>query len=174
MADNFGTIGLDVGELIIDEGEVGELSVGFTQGGSFTDGFAVREIEVDGKRAPLKGDRVVDTFEPVLQFNVLQMESENIDKCFHGITVADAAGVKTITRDLTIVDADYLTNVTWVGTLKNGKSAKIKLINVLGFAPMSFTFADKTEIQVPCSFMGHNADNTVTTAPYTLVIDESA
>lgn len=173
LVGDFSKIGLDVGELIYNEGEVDELSLGFTQGGSFTDGLVVREIEVDGKRAPLKGDRVIDTYEPVLEFNLLQMESAKLDKAFHGITIADAAGIKTLTRDIAIVDADYMTNITWVGTLKDGKSAKIVLENALGFAPMSFTFADKTEIQIPCSFMGHNTAITDTTAPYSLIIDEA-
>ncbi len=173
MADNFGTIALDVGELIVNEGEAGALSVGFTQGGSFTDGATFRSIEVDGKRAPLVGDKVADYFEPVLAFNVLQMESANLDALFSGITIVDATGVKTLTRSLTVSSDDYLTNVTWVGKSKDGKDRKIKLINALGTAPLSFTFADKTEIQIPCSFMGHNADKSVTTAPYTMTIDES-
>lgn len=173
LVGDFSKIGLDVGELIYNEGEVDELSLGFTQGGSFTDGLVVRGIEVDGKRVPLKGDRVVDTYEPVLQFNVLQMEADKLDKAFHGITITDNAGVKTLTRSLQIVDADYMTNVTWVGKLKSNKSVKIVLKNALGFAPMAFTFADKTEIQIPCSFMGHNTLITDTEAPFDLIIDEA-
>lgn len=173
LTGDFAKIGLDVGELIYNEGELDELSLGFTQGGSWTDGFAAREIEVDGKRVPLKGDRVVDLYEPVLQFNILQMETAKLEKAFHGITITDNAGVKTITRALNIVDADYMTNVTWVGKLKDGKSAKIVLKNALGFAPMAFTFADKTEIQIPCSFMGHNTSITDTEAPFEFVIDET-
>lgn len=174
LVGSFDKIGLDVGELIYNEGEVDELSMGFTQGGSFTDGLAVRAIDVDGKRAPLKGDRVVDTYEPVLQFNVLQMEADKLDKAFHGITITDNAGVKTLTRSLSIADADYMTNITWVGKLKDGKSAKIVLKNALGFAPVAFTFADKTEVQIPASFMGHNTSINDTTAPYELIIDEAA
>jgi Tfp pilus assembly major pilin PilA len=174
MAKSYNKILLDVGVVTLNKGEIDEVVLGFTRGGDFTDGMTLRTIEVDGRRMPIKGEKVVDMAEPVLNINALQMNTDNLDKAFCGSTITDPdTATATFTRSVNIVDADYITNVTYDGFTKDGKAVTITLSNALGFGPVALTFADKAEVIVPCAFMAHAADSTATTLPYSILIDES-
>ena len=170
----FDQILLDAGVLTYKATSGGsEVEIGFTRGGSFKDNYTLREIEVDGKRAPVVGDRVVESSAPTLEFNLLQMKSALIGDVFAGMSITDATGIKTIKRSNTIASTDYLYTVTWTGTLKNGKTAKIVLDNALGIAPVELKIADKGEIEIPATFLAHNTSVDTTTLPYSLIIDET-
>lgn len=174
MSKSFNKIMLDVGVLTLNKGEVDELIIGFTRGGSFTDGYTTRTIEVDGRRMPIKGEKVVDMAEPVLNINALQMSTTNLGKVFCGATITGAGtAAATFTRDVIIEDTDYLANVTFDGFTKDGRSITIELTDVLAMGPINLTFADKTEVILPCMFMAHAADASVTTLPFSIIADES-
>lgn len=173
MAD-FKPIMLGEGKLFLDEGEAGELEIGYVRGGEFNDQLEMRHIEADGKRSHLKGDAVVNTIQPQLTINALEMSSDNLDKLFCGVEVADATGIKTLTRNYAVADTDYLTNVTFVGVTKAGKPVKIKLLNALGEGPINLAFADKEEVIIPCLFTGNGDTIADTKAPFELVLDETA
>jgi hypothetical protein len=173
MADNYGPIMLGEGKLIIDEGETGELDLGYVIGGTFTDDYVVRHIEVMGKKGPMKGDAVVESIIPRLEITSLQMESANLEKLFVGVAVADATGIKTITRALTIADADYLINITYVGTTKAGKDVKIIIKAPLMEGPINLNFADKREVEIPCVAIGNYLTLDDTEAPYEIILDET-
>jgi len=173
MAD-FGIIMLGEGKLYLDEGEAGELEIGYVRGGEFNDQLEMRHIEADGKRSFLKGDAIVNTIQPQLTINALEMNSTHLDKLFCGVEVADATGIKTLTRNYAVADTDYLTNVTFVGVTKAGKAVKIKLNNALGEGPVNLAFADKEEVVIPCLFTGNGTSIDDTAAPYEIVLDETA
>jgi len=173
MAKSYTKIMLDTGTLTLDKGLAGVLEIGFVRGGEFTDGYTVRTIEVDGRRVPIKGEKVLDVAEPVLTINALQASSANLAKIFCGMNIAGTT-TKTLTRDIAIVDADYLGNVQFDGFTKDGKAISIKLDNVLAFSPIALSFADKAEVVIPCSFMAHATDSTATILPYSIIIDETA
>lgn len=172
MAKSYNKIMLDTGTLTINKGVAGELEIGFVRGGEFTDGYTLRTIEVDGRRVPIKGEKVLDMAEPVLTINALQAESATLAKLFSGMTITGTT-TKTLTRAIALTDAAYLTNVQFDGKTKDGKAISIKLDNALPFSPVALTLADKAEVVIPVSFMGHATDSTATTLPYSIIIDET-
>ena len=173
MANSFKKILLGEGAVYADYGEPGELLLGFVRGGSFNDNYALRHIEIDGKKGDVKGDAVVETVRPVLEFNAMQMESELFEKYFVGMNVADATGIKTITRDLVIEDTDYLTNFAFVGATKEGKEVVVKVLNALAEGQVTLTMADKSEVEIAAMFVGNYLTIADTTAPYEIILDET-
>lgn len=172
MAD-FSKILLGEGKLYADYGEVGELELGYVRGGTFNENLTIRHIEVDGKKGMVAGDAVVETVDPQLDVTMMEVNSANMVKVFTGLQVADAAGIKTITRSLVIDETDYLTNITYVGATKAGKECSIKLLNASGEGSLQLAFADKSEVEIPITMKGNYTSVDDTTAPYELVIDET-
>jgi len=179
MAKSFNTIALDVGvvEAMLTSTATATTTLGFTRGGEFNDNMVLRNIEVDGRVAPLKGEKVIESYEPTLSFNFLQMESSLLDAVFAGVSVGAVSAAKTITRSLTIADTDYLHYVKYTGKTKEGKDIVIQLDNVLATAPMNFVFEDKSEVQIPATFVAHidlSATASATAAPYSITLTETA
>lgn len=170
---SFEPILLGEGKLIIDEGDAGEFDAGYVRGGTFTDGYTVRHIQVDGKKGDVQGDAIVEEGKPMLEMNAVQMESAILEKVFSGLTVADAAGIKTITRSLTIATADYHINAAFVGKTKAGKDIKIIVKLALMEGPISLTFADKGEVEIPVVAIGNYTSIDDTDLPYEIVTDET-
>jgi len=173
MAADYGTIMLGEGKLYIDYDEVGVLEIGYVRGGTYTDDYTVRHIEVMGKKGPMKGDAVVESVVPKLEMTSVQMESALLEKLFSGVNVADSAGIKTITRDLQIVDADYHVNVTYIGQTKAGKDIQIKILVPLMEGPMNLNFDDKGEVEIPVVAIGNYLTLDDTEAPMEIVMDET-
>jgi len=178
MGNSFNTIALDVGvvEAKLTASASATVTLGYTRGGEFNDNMTLRNIEVDGRVAPLKGEKVVESYEPTLTFNLLQMEADILDAVFAGVTVGNVTGTKTITRSLTIADSDYLHYVKYTGKTKAGKAITIQLDNVLATAPMNFALEDKSEVQIPVTFIAHidpSATAAATAAPFSITLDET-
>lgn len=169
----FDKIVLGEGQLLADYGEVGELNLGYVRGATFNENITFRHIEVDGKKGNIKGDAVVETVDPTLEVVMMEIVAANMAKVFSGLTVTDASGVKTITRDLSLVDGDYLTNISYVGKTKAGKDVVIKLLNASGEGSINLAWADKAEVEIPLMFHGNYAAITDTAAPYEIIIDEA-
>lgn len=175
VTKNFDKIALAEGAFYINKDETGEQLVGYAKGGTYTDNLVIRHIEVDGKKGNVKGDAVVEEIKPQLDFTAMQMESDVIGKLFAALTLVDNTdGTFKVTRKLTITEADYLTNVAWVGVAKDGTELSIKLLNALGEAPMNFTITDKGEIEIPCTFTGNYATVADTVAPVEIQVADSA
>lgn len=174
MANDFKSILLGEGAIYKDYDETGELLIGYTRGGSFSDNYAIRHIEVDGKKGDLKGDAIVESVRPVLQFTAMQMESGIVKEIFSGVSATDdGSGIVTIKRALTVTDDDYATNYAFVGKTKEGKDVVIMVTNALAEGPVTFSFADKSEVEIPMMFVGNYTALTDTNAPYEIIIDES-
>lgn len=174
MAKTFGKIMLGEGVLTYNNGST-DVDLGYTRGGSFNDNLIIRHIEVDGKKGNVKGDAIIESCTPELEFTTVQMQSELLEVVFANVTVADAAGIKTMTRKVTnILEEEYLDDVTFTGKTVDGKDIKIKLLNALGEGPATLTFTDKAEVEVPCMFTGNYTSIADTTAPYEVILDETA
>jgi hypothetical protein len=170
-AKAFGSILLDVGTLsIVTSAGATAAVVGFTRGGEFNDNYKTRDIKVDGRISPLVGEKVVDTCEPTLTFNALQMESTNLDMLFSGMSVATASATATLTRSHTLADTDYLTSVVYTGTTAAGKAVVITLNNCLANGAINFKFEDKNEVEIAATFIAHNLITANTTLPYSIAI----
>jgi hypothetical protein len=167
MDKAFGSIQLGVGTIsIVATAGATATVIGFTRGAEFNDNYTTRNIEVDGRVSPLLGEKVVESTEPTLTVNALQISSANLDLLFSGITVATVSSDKTVTRSHALTDADYLASVVYTGTTNAGKSVEITLSNCLANAPMNFVFEDQAEVEIPVTFIAHNTITANTTLPY--------
>ena len=172
MADKaYGSILLDVGTLsITTSAGATATTIGFTRGGEFNDNYTTRDIQVDGRVSPLKGEKVVESAEPTLTFNALQMEATNLDMLFSGMSISAVSSVSTLTRSQSLSDSDYLHAVTYTGTTAAGKSVVITLNNCLANGAINFKFEDKNEVEISAQFIAHNTITANTTLPYTIAI----
>ncbi len=154
---DFTKIGLGEGKLFKDYGETGETELGYIRGGEFNVNQTIRHIEVDGKKAYVVGDAVTEECLPELSFTMMEMEADKLDVAFFGLTIVDNEdGTATITKSVANpVEADYHTNVAFVGKTKDGTAIIVKLLNALGEGSMNYSFNDKGEIEIPAMFTGN-------------------
>ncbi len=174
MAKDFSKIALGAGSLFYSTDGTTDVALGFTRGGVYNDNIVIRHIEVDGKKANVKGDAVVETGNPTLEFTLVQMEADVLDKVFANMEITDATGIKTIKRSIAnIADDQYLKYVKFVGKKVDGKDISIKILNALGEGPANFTITDKGEIEIPASWTGNMETVDDTHLPSEVIIDET-
>jgi hypothetical protein len=170
----FEKIILGEGKLYLNYGETSQADLGYVRGGTFNENITFRHIEVDGKKGNVAGDAVVETVQPQLDVTMMEIVASNMAKVFSGVTVDATTPASTkLTRALKIVSTDYLLNVAYVGQTKQGKNVIVKVLNALGEGPINLVFADKSEVEIPVSFMGNYATLADTKAPYEIIVDES-
>ncbi len=172
MVKDYGNILLGEGKFYKDFGETTELELGYVRGGSFNENLSVRHIQVDGKKGNGIGDAITEEMLPQLDLTAMQMDASLVGELFYNITVTDNEdGTATLKRAITNpAAADYHTNVAFVGVTKDGAAVVIKVLNALGEGPIDLTFADRSEVEIPCSFIGNFTDDTDTTAPFELTM----
>ena len=162
-ANSAGKLQLDAGYVVVDFGEAGERSLGATRGGGTLNlGASLRDMPVDGAISDyIKGFVRRNKINPTLTVNLLECSVDNWMNIIGGANKADfPASPATKTHDLItlgeIQDSDYLTNVTWIGSIA-GKTEKlmIQLENVLGDPNISLSTADKDEMVITATFRGH-------------------
>ncbi len=164
LTNNFNKIGLGEGKLYKDYGETEELELGYVRGGEYTSNQTLRHIQVDGKKGNVKGDAVHEEALPQLDFTAVQFDASVLENLFYNMNVTDNSdGSATVTfTNANPVDADYHTNVSFVGETKDGTPIVVKVLNALGEGSVTMSFEDRTEIEIPCMFTGNyaNVDDT--------------
>lgn len=148
---------IDAGAVFVNYGEPDERLLGATSGGnSFTVEQEIRVIEIDGVRGPLKGARRIVSVSPRLTVNLLEMTAENIALALAGSSITDETDHDSITREGSIVAADYVKNVALVGDI-SGTSDPIVIIveNALSDGEFSIEATDREEATVELQFTGH-------------------
>lgn len=173
LTKDFSKIALGEGKLYKDYGEeTGQLELGYVRGGDFNANQTLRHIVVDGKKGHIKGDAVLEEALPTLNFTAMQMDASVLEVAFYNLSITDGgdgtATVKTTTDNP--VDADYHTNVAFVGTTKDGTEIVIKVLNALGEGSMQFTFTDRDEIEIPAMFVGHYETIDDTDQPFEIIL----
>jgi hypothetical protein len=170
----FSKIILGEGKLFANYGEVTELDLGYVRGATFNENLTIRHIEVDGKKGNVAGDAVVEVVDPTLEVTMMEIDAANLAKVFTGLNVDDTTPAETtVTRKLVIDEADYLTNIAFVGKTKAGKAVIVKVLNASGEGPVNLAFADKSEVEIPLMFHGNYTSIDDTEAPYEIITDES-
>lgn len=131
--------------------------LGATSGGNeFVIQQEIRQIEVDGAKGRTKGLQVVTFQNPVLTVNLKEMTAQNLAKAITGANVDTADTAYDIITSSGQIDlTDYISNVTLVGKLLNGKQVVIVVENVLQIEGLEMTFEDNNEVVVPVAFAGH-------------------
>ena len=119
----------------------------------------VRQIPVDGAKGPVKGFEVVDSWTATLSATIKEVKAEAIKLALGAATVespSSPANYTKITPKDNFEDADYLTNVTWIGKeLGSSDPLMIVLKNALCLNGWNLTVADKAEGNVPVVLTAH-------------------
>lgn len=138
-------------------------------GGTFTITREPRLPEVDGRRYLHKGAQFVDSMDGYITSTLVEITPENW-KTVIGTTAPfdDNTAAKAAYKIKTVLDnAAYLTDITWVGDLADGRFAVIVLNNALNTSDITFTFADKNEGKLPFELHAHQSGvNVYDTAPF--------
>lgn len=170
---DYDKIAIGEGKLYVGDTFATATELGYTRGATFNDNYAMRNIEVDGKKGPTVGDGLFDNANPTLEITTMTMASSELEELFFGIEVtADTpeVGDTTIKRKTSNpVEADYKT-FWWVGKLKDGLTWQIKLENALGTGPINEVFEDKGEVEIPAVITAHFADTDSDYLPYEKIL----
>ena len=158
---------IDTGVVYLDYGLGTQRILAPTRGGnSFVVEQDVKVIERDGAMGKEKGLRRVIKEDATLTVKFMDMSISNLKMALAGSTATATKVTNTV--DGAILDTEYFTNVTLVGTDMAGKSKVITLFKALADNGLSVEMADKDESVVEVVFSGHR-DPTDNTSPlYTI------
>lgn len=133
-------------------------------GGSFGAVPTVRRIEVDGVKGATKGFQALDEWVVTMVANVKEITADVLKLALATGSVADAKSPSSVTSNNydkvtaanSIALTDYLTNITWIGTI-SGSSLPVIIVlkNALCTNGLSITTTDKSEGVVTLTMTGH-------------------
>ena len=144
-------------------------------GGTFAAVPTIRRIEVDGVKGATKGFEALDEWVVTMTANVKELTADALKLA---LATGSYAGTKSpstetsnnynkITAANSIADSDYLTNVTWVGTLSGSNLPVIIVLkNALCTNGLSLTTADKAEGVVTLTLTGHYDPSNLDDPPF--------
>ena len=127
-------------------------------GGSFNVTRERRTPDIDGLRYPFVGGEFIDSSDAYLSTTLVEATPENFALALGSVEKTTSGSVTTIKMNTAIDDADYLTNLVWVGDLADGRLVCIELLNALNTADLQFTFTDKNEGTMGVEFHAHQAE----------------
>ena len=120
----------------------------------------MRTPEIDGVRYPFKGGNFVDSVDAYLSATLVEVTPDSIKATLGNATATTSGKITTIKMHTAVEDADYLTNLCWVGDISDGRVVMIVLHNALNTADFTLTFADKGEGTLAAEFHAHQAEVT--------------
>lgn len=133
--------------------------IGATVGGSkLTIAVNLRQPEVDGALAKVKGNDRIESVDATLEVTVKEWKKDNIANALFadisdpGATEAPT-GYKLIKGRNEILSTDYVTNIGYVGKISGEDNPVIILLkNAINTAGLSFETKDKDEAGLSCKF----------------------
>lgn len=159
--------GVDTYESAIEAGKL----LGATQGGGqFTAKATVRQVEVDGVSGKAKGLEEVDSWEVSILANLLEVNKDTLALAL-GICSIDETDGKYVklTGKNYIDDEDYLSNVTFIGTISGSSEPVIvQVFNALNTDGLDLKMEDKKEAVIATTFYGHYDANSLDEPPYAI------
>ncbi|MEK5486801.1 hypothetical protein [Lysinibacillus sp. FSL M8-0355] len=169
---------LDAGAIYLntklENGEFTGTELGATQGGNeFSIETEIRQIGVDGVKGRAKGLNVLESANPKLKVNLLEITARNLAMAIAGSnldTTSDEA-YDILTGSDSIKLEEYLDNIAFVGrlgTTGGNKPVIIVIENVLQLDPVSIKTTDKGEVVLALNFTGHYSEQQILngTQPY--------
>lgn len=169
---------LDAGYIYIntklENGEFTGTELGGTQGGNeFVIESEIRQIAVDGVKGKAKGLQVLESVNPKLKVNLLEITARNLSMAIAGSkldTTSDAV-YDILTGSDSISLDEYIDNIAFVGrlgTTGENKPVIIVVENVLQLDPVAIKTTDKGEVVLALNFTGHYAEKQILngTHPY--------
>ena len=145
--------------------------IGATRGGgSFTVTREIRVPEIDGLRYNFVGGRFVDSADAYLSATLVEVTPENVVMALGSADATTSGKKTTITMHTAIDTTDYISSITWVGDISDGRYVAITLKNALNTADFSLTFSDKSEGTLAVELHAHqDAVDDYDTAPFEIV-----
>lgn len=124
--------------------------IGATEGGaSLSIVPEVRQIAVDGAKGPTKGFEVIDSWTATLSATMKEVKAETVQLALGSATATTTTAPADYTKvapNADYADADYLTNITWIGKIiGSANPVMIVLKNALCTNGFSMQAADKAE-----------------------------
>lgn len=118
----------------------------------------IRQPEIDGVLAKVKGNDVIESVEATLEGTLKEWKKENIaQSLFADVATGDGttapAGYKIITGRNEILAADYVNNICYVGKISGEESPVIIMLkNALNTNGLAIETKDKNEAGIPFKF----------------------
>ena len=146
---------IDAGVVYINygEGETERMLAPTRGGNTFVVEQEIKTIERDGSRGKEKGLRRIITENATLTVQLLNLSQENLKLALPGADLS-VGGVIT-NGDGSILDTDYLTNITLIGETMKGETKVITLYNALADNGLSVSMTAKEESVVELQFSAH-------------------
>lgn len=144
-------------------------------GGSFAAVPTIRRIEVDGLKGATKGYETIDEWQITLTANVKEITVASLELALatgshtsvKSPSTENANNYEKIVAANDIADANYTTNVTWIGRL-SGSSLPVIIVvkNALCTNGLTLTTADKSEGVIALTLTGHYTVSDLDTPPF--------
>lgn len=148
----------------------GKLLGATKDGGEFSAVPSVRQIEVDGVKGKAKGLEILDSWEVYLKANVLEVKRETIEAALCCASVSETGEKEThyaIAAKNSIGEEDYVSNITWVGTISGSdEPVIIQVYNALNTDGLKLTTKDKDQSVIAMAFYGHYTQEDLNTPPF--------
>lgn len=155
------------GLLYKDYGEATEAAIGASEGDIvFTVARKFYDHKYNGAYGPTKGLKTKIEAVPSLKIPLLDLSRVNLMNCFHGLESTDQSTYYELRENLSIADADYWTNVAFVGERRDNKACIIIIENPLGIGDIIHALKDKQHVITDIDLLGHYDPSTPTTVPY--------
>lgn len=144
-------------------------------GGSFAAVPTIRRIEVDGVKGATKGFEALDEWVVTMTANVKEITADSIKMALAtgSSTLAKSPSSAATSNYHKIVaandlsDSDYMTNITWVGTLSGSNLPVIIVLkNALCTNGLTLTTADKSEGVIAVTLTGHYDPSDLSAVPF--------
>lgn len=134
----------------------------------------VRQVSVDGAPGDVKGLKVIDGYTATMTVNLKEATLNNLELALAAYTTASITGGTKVTGRHSVTDGDYITSITWAGTLA-GKSNPVYITfkNVLSVNGLNLSVSDKNEAVIPVTLTAHYALSDLDTPPFEIVFPAS-
>lgn len=144
-------------------------------GGSFAAVPTIRRIEVDGVKGATKGFEALDEWTVTMTANVKEITADAIKMALatgsstqvKSPSSAASSNYHKIVASNDLADSDYMTNITWVGTL-SGSSIPVIIVlkNALCTNGLTLTTQDKSEGVIAITLTGHYDPTDLSVVPF--------
>lgn len=131
--------------------------LGATRGGaSFNDNREMRQVEVDGRRYPVKGLERVNTYSPELTCTLIEHTIDNLRTLMGPHTYHNWSLYQELEPDLTVLDSHYLTNIALFATVSGSTNPIIIVLdNPMMVQAMTLGTEDNNETAIECVWRAH-------------------
>lgn len=133
------------------------LSLGATRGGQTSNlNKESRQIDANGLRLPVKGLERIPSMRPTLTLNLLEHDSESMQRNLGAADLESHTSFDEITPRLTVDEGDYFDNIAFAGTISGSEDPIIIVYeNVLAVSSNEITFEDDNEAAMQVEFVAH-------------------